>query len=180
MQLQFLESVWYTKKKIFISHSRGFFLLLFKLHNTKNIQREKQGKSWFSRYNKKVEEDEVSCGSFVVLKSSLFLRLFQLPTIMFHLLLLQNKPFRSIAYTIHPSISSMLKFAKNTHIFFFQDASMSFRLMCKNASDISKMQCQNMLLDVSQEFIQCKHSPQAIITKTLIDSHDKILTWRLG
>ena len=37
-----------TKKKIFISHSRGFFLLLFKLHNTKNIQRErrrsKQGK----------------------------------------------------------------------------------------------------------------------------------------
>ena len=41
-----------------------------------------------------------------------------------------SKPFRS---TIHPSISSMLKFAKNTHIFFFQDASMSFRLMCKNA-----------------------------------------------
>ena len=58
-----------TKKKIFISHSRGFFLLLFKLHNTKNIQREektKQARKSWSRYNKKVEEDEVSCGSFVV------------------------------------------------------------------------------------------------------------------
>ena len=78
----------HKKEDFYITLSRGFFLLLFKLHNTKNIQREKQGKSWLSRYNKKVEEDEVSCGSFVVLKSSLFLRLFQLPTIMFHLLLL--------------------------------------------------------------------------------------------
>ena len=139
-------------------------------------EREKQGKSWLSRYNKKVEEDEVSCGSFVVLKSSLFLRLFQLPTIMFHLLLLQQT-----IQIHHPSKHiKHAKICKKHPYFFFQDASMSFRLMCKNASDISKMQCQNMLLDVSQEFIQCKHSPQAIITKTLIDSHDKILTWRLG
>ena len=131
MQLQFLESVWYTKKKIFISLSRGFFLLLFKLHNTKNIQREKQGKSWFSRYNKKVEEDEVSCGSFVVLKSSLFLRLFQLPTIMFHLLLLQQT-----IQIHHPSKHiKHAKICKKHPYFFFQDASMSFRLMCKNASD---------------------------------------------
>ena len=177
MQLQFLESV-LQKEDFYITLSWLFSTPLQASQYKEYSEREKQGKSWFSRYNKKVEEDEVSCGSFVVLKSSLFLRLFQLPTIMFHLLLLQQTI--QIHKNIHPSISSMLKFAKNTHIFFFQDASMSFRLMCKNASDISKMQCQNMLLDVSQEFIQCKHSPQAIITKTLIDSHDKILTWRLG
>ena len=125
-----------TKKKIFISHSRGFFLLLFKLHNTKNIQRERsKGKVGWAAITKKLKKMKFRVVVLWCSKVVCFCGCSNCRPLCF-IFSYYSKPFRS---TIHPSISSMLKFAKNTHIFFFQDASMSFRLMCKNASDISKM-----------------------------------------
>ena len=58
-----------TKKKIFISHSRGFFSTPLQASQYKEYsesEKTKQARKSWSRYNKKVEEDEVSCGSFVV------------------------------------------------------------------------------------------------------------------
>ena len=126
----------HKKEDFYITLSRGFFLLLFKLHNTKNIQRERsKGKVGSAATTKKLKKMKFRVVVLWCSKVVCFCGCSNCRPLCF-IFSYYSKPFRS---TIHPSISSMLKFAKNTHIFFFQDASMSFRLMCKNASDISKM-----------------------------------------
>ena len=71
MQLQFLDSVWFSlhKKEDFYITLSWFFSTPLQASQYKEYserEKTKQARKSWSRYNKKVEEDEVSCGSFVV------------------------------------------------------------------------------------------------------------------
>ena len=128
MQLQFLDSVWFSlhkKEDFYITLSWFFFLLLFKLHNTKNIQRvrrrSKQGKVGAAT-TKKLKKMKFRV---VVLWCSAQKQfVFAVVPIADHYvsssLIIETIQIHYMP-SIHPGISSMLKFAKNTHIF-FQDA----------------------------------------------------------